>query len=339
MPKQNCNYIEFANIVGFDDDSLWVTCDRDGHSAIFLQLLNGHWEYRQAVGHSPEWQVGQSLVQRPHLLSPSTFVPCVQSSLYEVTASAVKKIPTTPDSTEGWHRSGPSGVAVITEDYYFHMRGEYRDAYIVSQGKATLLDDGTKKEAFVYSTEFNAPLEEYRVTQIGFPATFQRGSCIGFCAADRMAKIVEFRDGKWWDKCDMTLTRTRQSAVIEPDDVRDVYFGTHDGRVPGFAVACGPYGRVIYKDFNGVEEERSVIPRQESTTAELIRVWGVSAEKYWVMDAKGEVWERSNGQTRVVVRGLHDSEQMDSDRGFCTAWVSITGNVFAATEKHLFKLS
>lgn len=339
MPSHGCNFIHFANVAGYDDDNLWITCDRD-YSAVFFQLRNGHWEYRQTVGEGPEWSHGERLAMRPRLMSSDRFIPCVRSALYEITPSAIRKIPN-GETHPNWGYSGASGVAIIAEDYYFQTLGDgsWHDAFVVQDGKARLLDDGTKKEAFIYSTEFNAPLEEYRVNAIGFPASFARGSCIGLCAEDRMAKIVEFRDGRWWDKCDINLTDKRGTPAIESDDIRDVFFGTHDGRTPGFAILCGTFGTVIYCDLNGTEEERSVIPRQESTTAELIRAWGVSPEKYWVMDGKGEVWERDNGQTRVVVRGLHDSDLMDSDRGFHTAWVSPRGNVFAATNEHLFKLS
>ncbi len=340
MPKQSCNNLDFSLLAGYDDDNLWVQCDRD-NTSVFLQLINGHWEYRQTVGEQPSWPHSDLLVQRPHLLTPTRFVPCVNYALYEVTASAIRKINSNSGETKKLHHDGASGVAVITEDYYFHTTGDgsWYDGCVVSNGKATLLDDGTKKEAFVYSSEFNAPLENYRVKSIGFPATYRRGYCLGLCIDKNLAKIVEFRDGKWWDRCDVKLTDRNAKAALEPRYVRDVYFGTYDGHAPGFAILCGPTGTVIFKDLSGVEEERSVVPRQESTTAELIRAWGFGPEKYWVMDAKGEVWERNNGQSRVVVRGLHDSDLMDSDRGFHTAWVSITGNVFAATKKYLFKLS
>lgn len=340
MPSQSCNYIHFTHLLGHDDDNLWLAADRD-RTAVFFQLTNGHWEYRQTVGERLEWHDTDCLVQRPHLLAPERLVPCVEGAFYEVTPSAVRKIPTSPKDDTGWTRQGASGVAIITEDYYFHTRGEgsLLDSYVVKNGKATLLDDGTKKEAFIYSAEFNAPLEEYRVASIAFPASFSRGHCIGVCTEDEMAKIVEFRDGRWWDKGDVVLTKERQNPAMESGDIRDAFFGTLDGRTPGYAILCGLAGTVIYRDFNGTEEERSVVPRQETTTAELIRAWGAGPEKYWVMDAKGEVWERHNGQTRVVVRGMHDSEDMDSDRGFRTAWISPSGNVFAATKEHLFKLS
>ncbi len=339
LPSGRCNYLHFAHIVGQDDNNLWITAHRD-RTAVFFQLKNGHWEYRQTVGEDLSWDDTECLVQRPHLLNPDTLIPCVEDAFYEVTSAAIRKISKHPNNDALFERGGPCGVAIISDDYYFHTMGDqsFYDAYAVHSGKATLLDDGTKKEAFIYSADFNAPLEEYRVKSIGFPASFRRGHSIGVCAEYRMAKIVEFREGRWWSKADVTLTDMNQTPAMDGNKIRDAFFGTLDGRTPGYAILCGPAGTVLFLDLKGREEERSVVPRQETTTAELIKAWGAHPELYWVMDGKGEIWERNNRETRVVVRGLHDSDLMDSGRGFRTAWVSPSGNVFAATKEHLFRL-
>lgn len=282
------------------------------------------------------------MLQRPRLMARDRLIPCVAGAFYEVTPAAVRKLAITPDDETDWWYKGPSGVAIVSDDYYVHALGgrigHDRDAYVVADGTARLLDERTSKEAFIHSTEFDTPLGDYRVAEIGFPASFARGHSVGLCVNERMCKIVEFRDGRWWDVCDVRLTERNESPILEADDVGDAYFGTLDGRRPGFTVICGRAGRVIYREFAGGEEDRSVAPRQESSEANLIRAWGVHPELYWLLGDRGEVWERRNGRSRVVVRGLDEPEFRESDDGFRSVWVSPTGVVFAVTTKQLFRL-
>jgi hypothetical protein len=67
---------------------------------------------------------------------------------------------------------------------------------------------------------------------------------------------------------------------------------------------------------------------------DLISIWGVDRDQFWVMDRSGTVWEWSSRNWREVVRGMYDSDVL-----FKSAWVSPTGEIFAISEKNkLYRL-
>ena len=74
-------------------------------------------------------------------------------------------------------------------------------------------------------------------------------------------------------------------------------------------------------------------PPGDATSKELIAVWGMNLDKYWVMDNSGTVWERREKTWRAVVLG-------NKSKGitFIDAWVSPTGTVIAITEDAVWRL-
>ncbi len=139
-------------------------------------------------------------------------------------------------------------------------------------------------------------------------------------------KLVRFRDGIWYDVADLKHTESQSE--------RPIYCAWIGGSVEAPTVAlAGPRGWVQVQRIGAGRHEQALAPPQFPTSLDSISVWGVSPEKYWVMDTSGTVWERAGSDSRVVVRGLKQD-----DVAFRGAWVSPTGTVFAITDDHLYRL-
>ena len=121
--------------------------------------------------------------------------------------------------------------------------------------------------------------------------------------------------------------------LIEPPDLWTTRLDRrwHDEAPHVVLVGKGGWVHVQPAGNNGAE--RTLATSAEPTPAHLIKVWGHSPEKFWVMDENGTVWEMNRTESRIVVRGLRREDVLFKD-----AWVSPTGTVFAITNKHLYRL-
>ena len=99
-------------------------------------------------------------------------------------------------------------------------------------------------------------------------------------------------------------------------------------------VLVGYSGWVRVCSFGDRGIDRTLATTPEPTSRSLMKVWGASPARFWTVDTNGTVWEFSDSDCRVVVRGLRrDGVE------FRDAWVSPTGAVFASTEEHLYRLN
>ena len=162
------------------------------------------------------------------------------------------------------------------------------------------------------------------------PATFsaQRTGYALWANAGHDVKpmIVRFEEGRW-----VTVEEVEAEFYTwKYKGINAVWFGRDD---EVFVVIVGDAGRVVLHRIGGTSLEQTAPTPESTTSLELIAVWGVSSEHYWVMDSNGSVWERRANQWRLVVRGLYDD-----DVSFRAAWVAPGGSVFALTKDHLYRL-
>ena len=201
-------------------------------------------------------------------------------------------------------RSKAAWATTIASDYVLLSKHEYKatsDAYIYQSGKFKELAVDKHKQALVHRSD-NSPMAKYHVGFVTHPSLFNdRGLAYGLW--------VNYVKGS----------------------IHDVWIGRDDVGV--FVVFVSSAGQVIFHRVGARTVEQNIGSTDAPTSLKLIKVWGVSAQKYWVMDSSGTVWERSNDAWRTVVRGLYED-----DIDFSTAWVTPEGSVLALTDDALYRL-
>jgi hypothetical protein len=309
--------IRLRGVIGWDENSYWVTaCTEWGWKALVFRCHDGHWSIQDKLATNSINKTCQ------RLLDPDTLLFTTGEHLYEISRRGT--VDHKPSSDRAFY--GAAEICPVFPDlYYFLIDRGYKNgsALKVSGGKRTLMNQDTYKEATVHRTD-NTPLREYAVGKIKHTRTLAPGKAIGIHPWDDNyyhPKLVAFREGTWYEVMDLPRRRVNDAWVYAKS-------GT-----PEFLVTVGADGIVHTHPLGGEGRDLSVSVPQEMTYPKLIKVWGVSPDKFWVMDKSGTVWERKGTDWRVVVRGLYRD-----DVEFVDAWVSPKGNVIAVTEKHVYCL-
>lgn len=308
------------SVAGWDDDN-FVVARRLGQ---LFHVRNGHWSFAGKVDEPGSLR----------LLNPGTILITIngcEKKLFQISSQGIQDRGTILKSCNR-HRQE---IAPISNDLiYVFSHGEGGvgwDSGVleVANSRSSEVSVAKHKKAFVHTPD-NAVLKEYPAYAIRWVSCWKEGEAYGiayrasaaFFDPDSCLKhVVHFVNGLWYAEDDIKTCAT----------LRDTWFGEdHAGR---FAILVGDNGYIQRAYIGGTKIEQSVRAATEPTSLSLIKVWGASADKYWVMDDNGTIWEREGEDSRVVVRGLRDR-----DVKFVAAWISPTGNVIAITEKHVYRL-
>lgn len=199
----------------------------------------------------------------------------------------------------------------------------------VAGERATELELDKYKEAYVHRDD-NVPLKDYPACNIRLVRATGRGQAFGVACGigEPTVKLVVYRDGIWYDRRDLKL------PVVNFDRQRlNDMWACPTGGDAALLVGVGPEGYVLRIDLGGEASDQRLPVASDPTSMKLIRVWGASPEKYWVMDTHGTVWERGATRWRVVVRGLHHE-----DVEFRDAWVGPDGSIIAIAPEAIYRL-
>jgi hypothetical protein len=299
----------FWRIAGWDDDHYWVA-ESDG--SVF-RFQNKSWTFLGQCQNG-DYPVPAVLNQDQLLLLGGQH----RSHLYELSPAG------TVDYGElGWHGGRDLRLLPVAPDLFYAFSSGGSLAKI-SDGKLSQMPEDKFKESFVHKTD-NTPLKEFLVKRITNTQTYGEGKAIGLVDpihGNGKRKIVSFQNGVWYELEELT----------EKKDFTNCWLAC-DGDSPTSLVLVGEHGHVLAHTIKGKSIQQSVTSAQEKTSLNLINVWGVNLEKYWVLDESGTVWERHGTDSRVVVRGLYRD-----DVKFRQAWVSPRGSVYAITEHDLYCL-
>jgi hypothetical protein len=197
----------------------------------------------------------------------------------------------------------------------------------VANGQLIKMSEDKYKEAFVHQDD-NTPLKEFPVAHIRHTRAASVGRAFGIAYKRwRMyrerCKVVRFENGMWYALGDLPERY---------DGFNDAWICSDKGLFRFLVVVDGD-GYVHLQRSDGSGLDQPVTSAQETTSLNLIKVWGVGPEKYWVMDRSGTIWERTATESRVVVRGMYRD-----DVNFVDAWVSPMGTVIALTDKQVYRL-
>jgi hypothetical protein len=308
--------LEFQKVTGWDDDDVWFSGALDGggdDDAGIFKLSGGHWSF---AGRLRRGRGNQTL----RLLDRDTAYFAgdwaTVGGLWRVSSRGVSLLQEI--RTDAGRPIG--GIATIAPDlcFFFHQR---TSVFKVAGDRVTEMRLDKYKETYLHARD-NTPdhdcdasrVELIKGTAVGqsyavFPKLF--GGC----------KLGRFENGLWYDIAEITTREPPKSFWVG---------GTEASK---FFVLAGDRGWVHFHRLDGEKVDQPVAIPQENTSRTLILVWGASADKYWVMDTHGTVWERSGEKSRVVVRGLNrDGVE------FVDAWASPRGTVFAITREQIYRL-
>jgi hypothetical protein len=294
----NANVTELHRIAGWDDNNLWLV----NILGQVFQLRDGHWQFaaKPENAHSPRLRVLDHetvLVAGTHLFKSS---PGNLADLGEVNQASEELFP--------------------ADRGLIYSYRSYADTIRFADGVRTALKVDQFKEATVQRKD-NTPLKEYLVGGIRHVRPVKPGVAFGVAFSGYgKRKLVRYEHGFWTEFSELPEKESSDLWLTGPEEAPHV-------------VQCGKAGWVHVQPANGAGSERTLAPPPDSSPMNLIKVWGASSDKFWVMDEHGTVWELSRSESRVVVRGLRRE-----DITFRDAWVSPTGAVFAITPKYLYRL-
>ncbi|HSP42347.1 MAG TPA: hypothetical protein VLO11_05715, partial [Luteolibacter sp.] len=327
--------VELSRIYGFDDDNLWLV---DAKGAVF-RLERGHWKLAANLPDLARHPHGRVLDRDTLLVGGQYGRPA--HKIHRIGADGIRSfelqnekaardrsrpvergdaiIPFAPGITylaTGSHYTGTSHKLMGDELKVLHPDKGHPESVIVdSDGAPIQLESGRVPMPKLQDLWLAEVFAEGEVLAV---ARFVNGS-----RDLHPPMLVRYRSGTWVCSEEIALENTglyRTGWLSQTNDKR------------AFCVFVGKGQALIYQEGRGVTSH-PINAATSATIPDLIDVWGVSPDHFWVMDRTGSVWERSENRWRQVVRGM-----LEDDVIFNHSWVSPDGTVYTITSDTLYKL-
>jgi hypothetical protein len=302
-----------TTITGWDRDDFWVagsTTQSDG-VLVLLRCRAGKWSVEGR---------GRDTGTRPHairLTGRDTGVLAAeawsQDRVWVFTPAGVSR-PFVLDNSFIW---GYSEVAPVGPDEAYVM-DRRRGVLRISAGRHQAVEGAA---ALLHTGEPLAPNSDYLLSNLLHARSPRAGDAFAVFPHEGWEgrRIGRYRDGKWVDAGRLSVKGAMTGLWLG---------GGEDDR---FVIVVGPSGAVSYQTIGGAAIDQPV-----PTSADLMAVWGVSPEKYWVMDQHLGVWERSGNVWKQVVparAGVVMGRYREQD-----IWVAPDGAVTAVTGTEILRL-
>ncbi|HEV8067011.1 MAG TPA: hypothetical protein VGP76_04690 [Planctomycetaceae bacterium] len=307
-------------IFGWDDQNFWILFDARQHGAAVFQQQDGVWKFDGFAKKVPH-PTGRALDRERILVTSRDSA----APLYEFSPKGIFQLGDKDIPIDAPYNSSAE-LCIVAPDLVYRIGAAPLTA--ISNGK-DLTKFRDTNEAFVLRD--NMPLKEFPAYRIRFTRPSSEGTAFG--VAERLGgggsgarfQLVRFTGGFW------------HSLEDDLPDFRDAHQAwlTGPARSPSHLVLVGPQGKVVVHEIGGksVDQTLTINPASGATSRDLIAVWGVTTERYWVMDKSGTVWQRSEKDWTQIVR-RPDLDKVE----FMQAWVSRTGTILAITQKDVYRL-
>ncbi len=314
LPALGIRAAKLDQIIGTDDDRVWVV-DRKG---VVFRRSDGHWELAANQPDVSRPVIG--VIDRDTILLGGRW----RSSLYLVQAHGVRPL----EGESAQMLVARHVVTPVAPDLSYIHTG--RQTLRLLEGKLTLVSPGDQKDSIVVD-EFGAPVTVARgrvmtPNDFAYTATFAPGEVYAIWMNSIYGvRLVEYRDGAWVMLEELSIPGRETSSLTAGWIGRDA-----EGKL--FAVFGGAATAVVYRQGDGVTRYPIGVVSGASLGAP-IAAWGTGPERFYLMDASGSIWERSNDRWRPIVRGL-----LDQKLAFNDAWVGPQGQIYAITDDALYQL-
>ena len=305
---------QLDQILGANENRIWVL-DRTG---VVFRRTDGHWELAANQPDLRRAVIG--LIDDNTVLLGSRIL----SPLFLVKPAGVRAV----EFDQKLSLRAKKVVTPVAPGLCYIHSG--RQTYKLVEEKLSLVSPGEQKDSVVVD-EFGAPVTlkgSWVMTpnEFAYSANFSPGEVYAVWMDPRWgARLVKYRDGAWVMIDEIQIsgreTRSLTAAWISKDD---------QGKV--FVVFGGAGTAIVYRQGGGLMRYPIGVVSGASL-GKPIAVWGDGPKKFYLMDASGSIWERSNDRWRPIVRGL-GSEKVN----FNDAWVSPQGEIYAVTNDSLYQL-
>jgi serine/threonine protein kinase len=310
----NVSSIQFQQVIGWDDQNFWVSVSipEGADDACIFRHKNGQWSLSPRLKKSANNHVLR-------LLGPETVLFAGECNsvghLWEISPRGIADLAGPLDTSFSRHFTE---AAPIAPDLYFFFGGQMAVGK-VADGKLTFMQPDKFKEVNLHSSD-NTPEKDFYAGYLSRARSPKEGEAFAvFCKPfTNNRKLGHFRNGIW-----------HEAGDLPREAINNVWLG---GAGPDyFIVLVGPNSWVHLHEMGGRGLDQPLAASQEKTSGDLIKAWGVSPNKFWVMDRSGTIWERKDTDSRVVVLGRGFGKFVD-------AWVSPKGTVIAITGTDVYRL-
>ncbi len=321
------NVVEYKQVAGWDADNFWVIAS--GYmKTMIVPYSDGHWRTPEELSSTPD-PIARLLDEKSLLVasgtrSDSVFKVTTNGTIALAEDEGVKK--KGANRGPGTRHSGYKSIFTINSDLYYLTCRDHNNIVVkVADGVwSDLRPDKLNEEAFLHNEDKDTVKEQF-VSHVTQTHTYSPGKAIGMYidTFGNPAKVVEYREGFW---CIVESLKD-----LNPKKCHATWL-ISDGTKPSSLMIVGEGGYVYRKDFPESGITLPTVPMQKSSR-NLILVWGVSRDKFWVMDNNGTIWEWNSKEWRQIVNGMYEN-----DVEFVNAWVSPSGTVIAVTKSQIYRL-
>jgi hypothetical protein len=327
--------LELSRIYGFDEENLWLV---DANGAVF-RLESGHWKLAANLPDLGRLPHGRVLDKDTLLIGGQN--ARVGHKVHRIGANGIRSFDL-QNGKAARDRSKPveRGDAIIpfAPGITYLATGSYYTgtSHKLAGDEMKVLEPAKGHSEAVIVDSDGAPIQLPHVRNPGpvlknlwLAEVFAEGEVLAvarFVKGSRSLDppmLVRYRSGTWVRSEDIPLedSGVYRTGWLSLSD---------DGQA--FCVFVGKGQAAIYREGAGVTSH-PIDAATSATVPDLLNVWGVSPELFWVMDRTGSVWERRENRWRQVVRGL-----LEDDVVFNHSWISPNGTAYAITNDTLYKL-
>ena len=215
------------------------------------------------------------------------------------------------------HLLAPDVFVVSDYRYYKCSANKLTDIERQSRDYYVLTRENTIAETDVKQRDTRK--EAMKAGDLRSVTTLQPGKALGLWSTWGGSAIVRYHDGSWYFAQEL-------QGFDEHEKLDKAWFMDERNMV---AIGAVKIARVA----DGVFTQQSLeVSGQEYRADTLLAVWGHSLSRYWVADAKGNVFEFNGSRWRLLARG----PDFKASEGFRSIWASPEGSLIAVTEDAVF---
>jgi hypothetical protein len=302
-------------VEGWSDDSFWVFW-KTINGAVVFACQNGHWSVATAITQDLD------VFLDAHVVSDNEVLFVTYPHAYRLKGTALTTIKRTGQDEWFWWRDNDVGgcFTKVADDHLYYHNG----AYGSFTDKSFEVYGRTDKRSYIHS-KTNTPMDEYPAGCVHYSASVDKLKSFGlacppFLSSRNPALMVEYQNGFWYKSAELPDLKSEPAAV---------WWSGTGGEVDFFVTAGSDRekdaNQVRLFEMDGSSVSLRITKTEFPTSMNLIAVWGVDRNRFWVMDDCGTVWQRSGDQWRTDLRGLDINEVQ-----LTHTWISPTGVVIAA---------